>query len=226
MELKLTIQVVKPYKSQPFETWCPSSLIPIPDEEVNKVFLDGFLMDDFIEEVWDFFSEEFYDVLHDMIGAITFAPRARYSLEESDEEFMKLAFEEARKTARKYQVIYTFTDADKEEELCRSDLDVESMMMEWISSSEGDDGGSIRVGQAMINGMDRFLSAASWHAAWKEWMKPTGSPKPDNDLFSPEADEALPICTRARRQARFGSIDRSQMTMGEQKLKELAENNV
>ena len=166
MELKLTIQVVKPYKSQPSEIWCPSSLIPIPEEEVDKVFLEEFLMDEFIEEIWDFFNEEFYDVLHDMIGGISFVPRARYSLEGSGEEFMKLALEEARKIARKYQVIYTFTDVDKDEELCRSDLDIESMMMEWICSSGGDDGGSIRVGQAMINGMGRFQSAASWYAAW------------------------------------------------------------
>lgn len=63
-------------------------------------------------------------------------------------------------------MIYIFSDADNNEEIFRSDLDLESMMVDWVSNREGDDGESIRVGQAMINGMEKYLSVASWHSGW------------------------------------------------------------
>lgn len=78
MELKLTLQRIEPYESFVSETWCPPELVPTV-ERMDKVFFESFLMDEFSEEVWDYFNTEFDDILSDMIGDISFAPKARYS---------------------------------------------------------------------------------------------------------------------------------------------------
>ena len=86
MELKLALQRIEPFESFVSETWCPPNLVPM-DERMDKEFFESFLMDEFSEEVWDYFNTEFDDILCDMIGDISFVPKARYSLEESYEHF-------------------------------------------------------------------------------------------------------------------------------------------
>ena len=73
MELKLTLQRIEPYESFVSETWCPPELVPSV-ERMDKEFFESFLMDEFSEEVWDYFNTEFDDILSDMIGDISFAP--------------------------------------------------------------------------------------------------------------------------------------------------------
>ena len=165
MELKLALQRIEPYESFVSETWCPPNLVPT-DERMDKEFFESFLMDEFSEEVWDYFNTEFDDILSNMIGDISFVPKARYSLEESYGVFRDLALEEARKTAEKYRVIYTFTDEDKKKELFRSNLDLKSMMEEWVNNREDDCQSSPDVGGAMIRGMEKYVSNASWHCKW------------------------------------------------------------
>ena len=58
MELKLTLQRIEPYESFVSETWCPPKLVPTV-ERMDKEFFESFLMDEFSEEVWDYFNTEF-----------------------------------------------------------------------------------------------------------------------------------------------------------------------
>ncbi|MBR3017913.1 MAG: hypothetical protein IKH57_12705 [Clostridia bacterium] len=61
MELKLTLQRIEPYESFVSETWCPPKLVPTV-ERMDKEFFESFLMDEFSEEVWDYFNTEFDDI--------------------------------------------------------------------------------------------------------------------------------------------------------------------
>ena len=160
MELKLTLQRIEPYESFVSETWCPPELVPSTGK-MDKEFFESFLMDEFSEEVWDYFNTEFDEILFDMIDHISFTPKARYFLQESYDSFRELALEEARKIAKKYHAVYFFTDEDSKEELFRSDLDLESMMEEWVNNREDDSECSPDVGGAMIRGMEKYVCNAS-----------------------------------------------------------------
>ena len=78
--MKLTLQRKEPYESFVSETWCPPELVPSV-ERMDKDFFESFLMDEFSEEVWDYFNTEFDDILSDMIGDISFAPKAGFSIQ-------------------------------------------------------------------------------------------------------------------------------------------------
>lgn len=164
MMLKLTLQVIGPSESYPSETWCPPELIPsVP--VMDEAFFKDFLMDEFSEEVWEFFNSEFEDILCDMISTISFAPKARYYLSDAYDEFRELALTEAKETAKKYRAIYIFTDDEENKELFRSELDLAYLMEEWVNNREDDCQSSVDVGEAMIKGMEQFVASASWHYA-------------------------------------------------------------
>ena len=165
MRLKLTLQVIKPSESYPLEIWCPPEMIPFVPV-MDGSFFESFLMNDFSEEVWDFFNTEFEDILCEMISSISFAPRARYHLSDAYDEFRKLALTEVKRMAKKYRAIYIFTDEDKNNELFRSELDLVYLMEKWVNNRENDCQRCIDVGEAMINGMEQFVTSASWHSAW------------------------------------------------------------
>lgn len=165
MRMKLTLQVIEPFKSKPSEIGCTSELVP-SDQVMDKAFFEAFLIDKFSDEIGEFFTNEFEDILCDTISSISFPPKARYYLSEAYEEFTMLALIEARRIAQKYRAIYTFIDDEKNEELFKSDLNLTQLMEDWVNNRETDCQSSVDVGEAMIKGMEQFVASASWHCDW------------------------------------------------------------
>ncbi len=70
---------------------------------MDVAFFEGFLNSKLSEEVYEFFTDEFDDILCNSISSISFPPKARYYLSEAYKEFTMLALIEARKIAQKYR---------------------------------------------------------------------------------------------------------------------------